>query len=325
MAGKYIGVQAQISQLNEQARYVPCAAHSLNLIGAHAAAVSPLMVTFFGVVQNIFNFFSASSGRWQVLVSNLEITLKGHCDTRWSTKRRAISALKRTLNKVFSTLQDMTDASKWNAETATGAQAIIKQIDYKFLCLLQLWERILVSIDKVNKSLQNETVSIDTGSRMILGLSKTIQGIRDEGLQPVIEYATQTAQENGIEDNFPEKRRKKVNVKLVDPAYKNNATYLTSQEEFNREANVVFDRILTELKTRYQAMSSISSDFSFLTGKSLKNDSVSDLKKCAADFGLKYEKDVDVVELCNEVETFKLQAGELIDELEKASPLHLGT
>ena len=38
---------AQISQLNEQAKYMPCAAQSLNLIGTHAASVSPLMITCF--------------------------------------------------------------------------------------------------------------------------------------------------------------------------------------------------------------------------------------------------------------------------------------
>ena len=39
MAGKYNGVQARINGLNELAIFVPCAAHTLNLVGVHAAEV----------------------------------------------------------------------------------------------------------------------------------------------------------------------------------------------------------------------------------------------------------------------------------------------
>lgn len=324
MPGKYNGVQAQILKENDQARYVPCAAHSLNLIGAHAAAASPLMITFFGTVQNIFNFFSSSTGRWQAVLSNLDITLKGHCNTRWSTKRRAVSALKRTLKEIYSSLNEMTDREKWNLETTVGAQTIIKQINYKFLCLLQLWERILVSIDKISKALQKETVSMDKASKMIKGLSETIQEIRDEGIDPAIDYATQKAKEIGIDAHFPEKRRKKVSKKLTELVSKDDdSCFLTPHDEFKRETNVVFDRILSELKTRYEAMASISSEFYFLTGPALKKESLNDLKKYAADFCLKYSNDVDVVELSNEVDTFKMQAKELLEDLEKATPLDL--
>ncbi|XP_046753089.1 uncharacterized protein LOC124416209 [Diprion similis] len=40
MAGKYQGVQAHIQKSNELARFLPCTAHSLNLLGVHAARVS---------------------------------------------------------------------------------------------------------------------------------------------------------------------------------------------------------------------------------------------------------------------------------------------
>lgn len=56
MAGIYNGVQAHISRINGLAKFVPCAAHSLNLVGVHAAEVSPMMITFFGIIQNIFCF-----------------------------------------------------------------------------------------------------------------------------------------------------------------------------------------------------------------------------------------------------------------------------
>ncbi|KAL4144002.1 hypothetical protein QTP88_006247 [Uroleucon formosanum] len=61
MAGKYNGVQSKICQINELARFVPCSAHSLNLIGFHAANVIHSTITFFGVVQQIIVNFRAGS------------------------------------------------------------------------------------------------------------------------------------------------------------------------------------------------------------------------------------------------------------------------
>jgi len=74
MAGKYKGVQARITALNELACFVPCSAHSLNLVGVHAASASPKMISFFGIVQNLFVFFSSSPERWDLIMYNLTVT-----------------------------------------------------------------------------------------------------------------------------------------------------------------------------------------------------------------------------------------------------------
>ena len=52
MSGKYNGIQAVITILNHLATYVPCAAHTLNLVGLHSIQ----RVTFFGIFQKKFNF-----------------------------------------------------------------------------------------------------------------------------------------------------------------------------------------------------------------------------------------------------------------------------
>lgn len=83
-----------------------------------------------------------------------------------------------------------------------------------------------------------------------------------------------------------------------------NTGFLTPHDECRGEVNVVFNRILSELKTRYEGMSSIPSVllFNWASIDHLLND----LTKHAADFRLKCSNDVDVVELCNEVQTFKM-------------------
>ena len=67
MSGKYNGMQAIIRQHCELAEYVPCAAHSLNLVGQSAAGRCQLDVGFFDFLQRLYSFFAASMYRWKVL------------------------------------------------------------------------------------------------------------------------------------------------------------------------------------------------------------------------------------------------------------------
>ncbi|OWR44216.1 zinc finger MYM-type protein 1 [Danaus plexippus plexippus] len=52
MAGIHKGVQARIAERNELAEFVPCLAHSLNLVGVHSASSSQEAINFFGGVKN---------------------------------------------------------------------------------------------------------------------------------------------------------------------------------------------------------------------------------------------------------------------------------
>ena len=40
------------------ARYIPCCAHCLNLVGVHAASIDADVLTFFVTIQALYNFFS---------------------------------------------------------------------------------------------------------------------------------------------------------------------------------------------------------------------------------------------------------------------------
>ncbi|XP_065658769.1 uncharacterized protein LOC136083295 [Hydra vulgaris] len=59
MSGKYNGVKAHIHSLNESARFVPCAAHTLNLVGVHAAESGGLRLM--SAVSSDFGYLSGHS------------------------------------------------------------------------------------------------------------------------------------------------------------------------------------------------------------------------------------------------------------------------
>lgn len=102
MSGIYNGLQAKIKEHSLTADFVPCAAHSLNLVGNFAAGVTVNSISFFGLVQKVYVFFSSSTHRWQTLQDRCEssgatFTVKKLCDTRWSARADATTQLTRDL------------------------------------------------------------------------------------------------------------------------------------------------------------------------------------------------------------------------------------
>lgn len=86
MSENYSGLQARIQEINPKALHVPCAAHSLNLVGTCVASCCHEACTFFNLVQNVYNFFTASKNRWEKLMQcqiHKSKTVKSSSDTRW--------------------------------------------------------------------------------------------------------------------------------------------------------------------------------------------------------------------------------------------------
>ena len=83
MKGIHSGVQKRIRDINPRAFFVSCSSHSLSLIVCDAAKFSSRAVSFNGLVQEIYNFFSGSNIRWAVSMKSVQtLTLMPLSDTR---------------------------------------------------------------------------------------------------------------------------------------------------------------------------------------------------------------------------------------------------
>ena len=83
-------------QVNPLAEWVPCAARSLNLVGTAAAECCTDAVRFFGIVQRLYTFLSASPQRYSKLLDNLpkqSLVVKSLSETRWSARTDPVKAL----------------------------------------------------------------------------------------------------------------------------------------------------------------------------------------------------------------------------------------
>ena len=87
ISGKYKGRQAIIKERNDQAEYISCVAHSLNLVGKCTAKCCQSAVRFFMFVQGLYVFFSAVAHRWNLFTVALKPlqcqTIKPLSDTLW--------------------------------------------------------------------------------------------------------------------------------------------------------------------------------------------------------------------------------------------------
>lgn len=71
MSGWYASLPAQLKQITSLAEYVPCAAHSMNLVATASVSCFLKAVNFLSSVQQIYTFSAASMHQWTTLTEVL--------------------------------------------------------------------------------------------------------------------------------------------------------------------------------------------------------------------------------------------------------------
>ena len=72
--------------LNE---FISILANSEKSVLACSAKQDPIFVTFFGTIEKIYTFFSASTLWWEELKNVLPLVVKRECETRWNSRAEA--------------------------------------------------------------------------------------------------------------------------------------------------------------------------------------------------------------------------------------------
>ena len=119
---------------------------------------------------------------------------------------------------VCSVLRDISSDKGLNAESRSGAARLLKSIDFPFLCLLQMWNRVLQLIDRVNRSLQTKHISVLTAAQMLSGLVESVQELRNAGTTELFSEAKSVATVLKIKAMFARKRKRKVKRMAAEEA-----------------------------------------------------------------------------------------------------------
>ena len=149
--------------------FINCENHSLNLACVHAAEVHPTVVTFFGIMNKIFVFFSSSTTRWEVPKSKVKKTVKKHCETRWSSYYNAVEVIQENFDEITSCLEHF-KSGKFSSETKSDAYLLLLSLQqFTFVSLLKFWCPILSSVQRVTKCLQDPKVDLIQASNDLMG------------------------------------------------------------------------------------------------------------------------------------------------------------
>ncbi|GBN68009.1 hypothetical protein AVEN_64474-1 [Araneus ventricosus] len=158
MAGKYQGVQHIFQKVTLFAKFVPCAAHTLNLVG--------VMAGYFGTVNCLYIYFSASTNRWEVLLKYSPLALKKESDTRCSSRREAVTVVHKHWDKILEALNHLSlDAvssretrkrkkKRFFDEKCENESSEISQHKKFKLALLQVNVRIEAELERRFQSMQ---------------------------------------------------------------------------------------------------------------------------------------------------------------------------
>ena len=110
---------------------------------------------------------------------------------------------------------------------------------------------------------------------------------------------------------------------MVSEKAEDEGNFLTHESSFSKDCCSVYDSILSQMKSRFEMLNEISSNFNFLTGSSLKILTSEQLRTCAMNLANIYQQDLDKTEFASEIASFKYQANSLLSDLATASQKEL--
>ncbi|XP_055910467.1 zinc finger MYM-type protein 1-like [Eupeodes corollae] len=300
MSGCYNGLQAHIKKINPLAHYVPCAAHSLNLVGVRAAECCIGAISFFGFVQTLYNFFSASTHRWGIMQNNIEngLVLKKVSFTRWCARADATKALSKGFLDFQKALQSIIEDKTQTTQTIHEARCLIKEFEKKENVIMTLfWNAILDRINAVSKSLQHPAIELTTAVDLLKSLLHFLASQREL----FDEYEMQANQKTNIEYS-DENQRVRKRKKYHDEG-SGEEVLLNGKQKFKIETYLpILDMLYGELSRRLKAYEEINSLFGFLTDFMTKTNQ--EIKDACMKFIEYYSDDIEP-QFTNEMVQFK--------------------
>ncbi|KAJ3614350.1 hypothetical protein NHX12_017924 [Muraenolepis orangiensis] len=303
MKGKKQVVQARLLEKNPRAVFVPCGAHTLNLVLADATKSSRDAVGFFGHLQKVYTFFSGGTQRWSILRSHVDLTVKSWSDTRRESRLQSVHAVRYQAAQIRDALLEARQSLS-EPIAKVEAQALAEEVgSYRFLICCIVWNDILTTGNQVNKLLLSASMQLDVAIDLIATAKTSLTQYRASGFAAAQTTAKDLCEEMNIEAVLVQKRLRNT---------KRQFTYEATDEPLADAClevtffNVVVDAALNSLEERFDTMQNVKDNFGVLLNfnnvttmsrDTLKNQ-CADLEKMLSKTG---ESDICGAEMAEEI------------------------
>ena len=320
MSEKYNGAQRHILDNNALCLFSPCGCHSLNLCGVDAAACNNEAVTFFGVVQTVYNLFSCSPTLWEILLQNIGSSLHSLSETRWTARVASVRPFAAHLPGIESALRQLLTLNLTPKTRYEINGAITYLTSFTCIVMASVWLKVLIMIDYRNQVIQVRDATIDVEVQNLKSLADDLKKMRNSQRHSILAESKQVSSAMNIKPEFSKRRctkRKRFHDELddVDDDVATNDTNLQdnsvdsaveSQDECMFRRTVfynIMDSVIAGLSTRFFAIHEINTMFSFLWNyRSLPDVDLCDQAKCFAE---RYSSDVVADDLVQELKHLK--------------------
>ena len=266
MSGRYNGLQAKVKEDCPYADFVPCYGHSLNLVGTRCAECCQQALLFFDFVSSLYNFFSASTGRWDLLLKELKkhgivLTLKQLCGTRWSERADATKALRKNYPMVGTVLEQIAASDDQKAEVRLQAEGLHNTLHkLETGIMLIFWDNVLSRFQRTSASLQAADMCLNSAQSQLQSLSPFIESLKSTYSEIEREAKQLTGCDQYEEERKRVRKRKRHHDELPD-----ETENLPPAKKFELATfNVIIDSLLLELNKRQNAYKKLYNVFGIL-------------------------------------------------------------
>lgn len=298
MAGKYSGLQKRILDMNKFAIFLPCAAHSLNLIGSAAVTKNSKAASFFCFMEHLYSFFVTSTSRWDLLKEALgadKRLLKRATGTRWSAKFDSVDALNYNILEVKEVLLKLIndDSLQTTDQNKVLANGVLKQLcTFANILMLKVWHAILVKFDKVNHMLQKSDLNLSVTVKLYETLINHVEGLSSK-FEDFFNDAKSVYLDMDAETHTPRYRAAITLENMEDQKQNCNKTMFVP----------VIQLLKNNLKSRMASYVDMEEKFCFLI--KLDEISLDDISTPCQKIASFYINDIDEKDLINECELAK--------------------
>lgn len=268
MAGVYSGLQARIREKCSLAAYIPCSAHSLNLVGTCAAECCSEASNFFLLLQNVYSFFSASTNRWNLL--NSTFRLKPLCKTRWSSREDSCFALNKNWDLILETLMNISNNPAEKPLTRSEAAGILKSLNRLESAFMSVfWGKILERLNSVSKKLQDPSMDLGIMIELFDSLIIFISDLRSK----FDLFEEEAVGKSRCKEYGHDTKRKRIRTLRCDETSQDGNEVLSDGSDHFRVNTffVIIDNLLNEFRSRKNAYDDFFKKFNFLTDLRLQN------------------------------------------------------
>ncbi|ROL49986.1 Zinc finger MYM-type protein 1 [Anabarilius grahami] len=211
MRGERAGVQQKVCEHYENARYVHCYAHQMNLIMQQATSQIPAVRVFFSDLSGITSFFTRSPKRTTILDQIVARRLPRASSTRWNFKSRIVNTVYENLDDLIECFRSIVTASSFDSTTvreASGFLRMLKDEDFQFF--LQLFHQIMPHMDMMYQQLQKKDIDAVFIKQALQNFTMKVQSIRDQrSFQEQQQEATGTISRRALGEEEKQRLSKK--------------------------------------------------------------------------------------------------------------------